>query len=139
MPKSATSRERQVRCQDRCQALCCRYLTVQIPAPRRECDLDEVSWLLAHEHVTIYVASRRWHLEVRTRCKYLTADNLCAIYAQRPQVCRDHRPHECEFPAPPRHTLEFDQREDFEAWRAKQQQQRRAKQRPRATKARAPG
>jgi len=123
----------QVRCQDHCQARCCRYITVQIRAPKRKCDLDELSWFLAHEQITVYVESRRWHLEVRTRCKYLTADNLCAIYETRPEVCRDYHTETCEFPARPKHALEFDQMEDFDAWRAKQRQERKAK---RAAKAR---
>jgi len=133
MSKPAPVNNEQVRCQDHCQARCCRYLTVQIPAPTRKCDLDELSWFLAHEHITVYVESRRWRLEVRTRCKYLTADNLCAIYETRPEVCRDYHPKTCEFPARPKHTLEFDQMEDFDAWRIKQRQERKAK---RAGKAR---
>ena len=28
------------------------------------------------------------------RCQYLTDDNLCGIYEQRPQVCRDYKPDE---------------------------------------------
>ena len=126
MPKSDAKRTARARCQEQCQARCCRYLTVQIPAPQRECDLDELSWLLAHEHVTVYVASRRWHLEIRTRCRYLTADNLCAVYDSRPKVCRDHSPRECEYLGPPKTTLQFDQMEDFDAWRTKQRQMRNA-------------
>ena len=133
MAKSADGGKEQRRCQEQCQAQCCRYITVQIPAPRRKCDLDELSWFLAHEQVTVYVDSRRWHLELRARCKYLTADCLCAVYENRPQVCRDHETRTCEFPARPRYTLEFDQMEDFDAWRAKQQQARKT---TRATKAR---
>jgi len=123
----------QARCQDKCQARCCRYITVQIPAPKRKVDLDELSWFLAHEHITVYVESRRWHVEMRTRCKYLTADNLCAVYETRPDVCHKYSTDSCEYPARPKHTLEFDQREDFDAWRAKQREARKVK---RATKAR---
>lgn len=28
---------------------------------------------------------------VGVRCPHLTADNLCAIYENRPQICRDHK------------------------------------------------
>jgi len=124
MLQSDVKHTARARCQEHCQARCCRYLTVQIPAPQRECDLDELSWLLAHEHVTVYVAARRWHVEVRTRCRYLTANNLCAIYDSRPKVCRDHSPRECEYLGPPKMTLQFDQMEDFDAWRAKERQAR---------------
>jgi Fe-S-cluster containining protein len=122
----------QSRCQDECQARCCRYITVQIDAPKRKIDLDELSWFLAHEHITVYVESRRWHVEMRTRCKYLTADNLCAVYETRPEVCRNYQTSSCEYPARPKHTLEFDQREDFDAWRAKQREVRKLKRAARA-------
>jgi Fe-S-cluster containining protein len=130
-----------VRCQDECGARCCRYVTVQIPAPKNARDLDEISWWLAHHHVTVYVESRRWHLEVRTPCKYLTGDNLCGGYEQRPNVCRNYDPASCEFPARPLHTLEFDTREAFDGWREKKrkQQQVRRKQHTNAKAASARG
>jgi len=28
------------------------------------------------------------------RCQYLTDDNLCSIYEQRPRICRDYKPDE---------------------------------------------
>ena len=119
-----TFTETSVRCQELCGARCCRYLTVQIPAPKDAIDLDEISWWLAHHHVTVYVESRRWHLEIRTACKYLTGDNLCSAYEERPNVCRQYDPAECEYPARPQHTLQFDTREDFDSWREKKRKER---------------
>ncbi len=133
-PSQETLSAASLRCQQECGARCCRYLTVQIPAPKNVRDLDEISWWLAHHHVTVYVESRRWHLEVRTPCKYLTADNLCGGYEVRPKVCRDYDPENCEYPGRPVHTLEFDTRDDFDGWREKKRAQRRKQAKARARK-----
>jgi uncharacterized protein len=123
------------RCQFRCMARCCRYITVQIPAPKDKRDLDELSWFLAHREVSVYVESRRWHLEVRTPCKYLTDENLCAVYDERPDVCRDYSTEHCEYPTRPEHSLQFDSREDFDYWRAGKTKRRREQRRQTATPA----
>ncbi len=106
-----------MRCQQNCQARCCRYITVQIDAPKDKRDLEEIAWWLGHHHVSVYVESRRWHLEVRVPCKYLSDENLCIIYDHRPSVCRDYDTAACEYPARPEHTLQFDSMEDFNYWR----------------------
>lgn len=125
------------KCQEECQARCCRYITVYLEAPRTKSDFDELSWFLAHENICVYVEDRRWHLEVQNRCKHLRRDNLCRVYENRPAVCRDYDMAACEFPARPVHTLHFDTQEEFDHWWAKKrerekrrrQQARRAKKR----------
>ena len=32
-----------------------------------------------------------------TRCKYLTADDRCGIYLNRPKICREYTTDECEY------------------------------------------
>jgi uncharacterized protein len=126
MAKDAVALEEAAgRCQFKCMARCCRYITVQIPAPKGKRDLEELSWFLAHREVSVYVESRRWHLEFRTPCKYLTQENLCAIYDDRPDVCRDYSTDACEYPTRPEHSLQFDSRDDFEYWRAAKSKRRR--------------
>ena len=117
--------EEAARCQRECQARCCRYITVQIEAPKDKRDLEEISWWLTHREVSVYVESRRWHLEVRTPCKYLSDENLCVIYEDRPGVCRDYSTDACEYPTRPEHSLQFDSREDFEYWREEKRKSRR--------------
>ena len=34
-----------------------------------------------------------------TRCKYLTADNRCRIYFNRPKICREYTTTNCEYDA----------------------------------------
>jgi uncharacterized protein len=120
MAKTAATRgDHTDRCQHQCQARCCRYITLQIDAPKRKCDFDELSWFLAHENVAVYRESRRWHVEVQNRCKYLTEENLCGAYENRPEVCRSYDAANCEYPARPKHELQFDTREQFDAWWAR--------------------
>jgi len=82
---------------DLCTGVCCRYITQEIPTPVDYEDFDSLYWMLAHEKVSIYCDDEdKWHLQVDVRCKKLTKDNKCAIYQNRPGVCRDHLTTECE-------------------------------------------
>jgi Fe-S-cluster containining protein len=119
-------------CQELCEARCCRYVTVQIDAPRVKADFDEIAWWLAHENVSVYFYGRRWHVEMQTRCKHLAPDNLCGAYGARPAVCRDYAAEECEYPERPRHDLQFNTREEFEGWWEKKQDRARRRRRGRA-------
>jgi hypothetical protein len=105
-----------------CEARCCRYITTILPPPKRKVEFDELSWFLAHEGVSIYVQGRRWHLEVAVTCRYLRPDNLCAIYENRPSVCRDHEPEACEHSAAIEYALHFKTREEFDRWCAERRE-----------------
>ena len=132
MAEADRDREQRRTCQHLCKARCCRYVVVQIRAPRLKADYDEISWFLAHERVSIYYHHRRWHLELRTRCRNLTPNNLCAIYHTRPIVCRGYDADSCEYPARPRHDLQFDTKAEFDSWWEKKLAQARRKRRARA-------
>jgi Fe-S-cluster containining protein len=137
-PGAALDADQQV-CQKECNARCCRYLTVYLPAPRQKADFDELSWFLAHENTSVYVEGRRWHLEVRTPCRYLNENNLCTIYEHRPDVCREYSLDACEYPRRPAHTLHFDCKEEFDAWwerRRERERRRRARRSGKSTKRR---
>jgi len=122
-------------CRDLCQGRCCRYITVQIKAPRLKADYDEIGWFLAHENISVYFYGRRWHVEMRTPCKHLDGSNLCTIYESRPLVCREYDTEACEYPNRPRHDLQFDTKEEFDIWwegkRRREQRRRRARARVR--------
>ena len=45
----------------------------------------------------IYVEKGQWYLLVMTRCKYLTDDDRCGIYLNRPKVCREYTTDNCEY------------------------------------------
>jgi Fe-S-cluster containining protein len=118
-------------CQRLCRGRCCRYITIQIPAPRLKADFDEISWFLAHDDISVYFNARRWHVEFRSRCKHLTEQNLCAIYETRPVVCRGYDADECEYPERPKHDLQFNTQDEFEAWWASKREQVREARRQR--------
>ncbi|MDW8239700.1 MAG: YkgJ family cysteine cluster protein [Acidobacteriota bacterium] len=86
-------------CANQCQARCCKYIIVKIPAPRTRMDHEEIRWWVAHEGVSVHIAQRKWYLQVFTRCTHLTPNNLCSAYDKRPDVCRDYEPDNCEFTA----------------------------------------
>lgn len=135
-PKKTIKEAKQRRiCQELCEARCCRYITIHIDAPRLKADFDEISWFLAHENISVYVQGRRWHVEVRNRCKHLDSNNLCTIYENRPLVCRDYDSDECEYPSRPRHRLHFDTKEGFDAWWARKKERERTRRRQRAKRA----
>lgn len=58
-------------------------------------DFDELEWFVSHENITAYKDHENdWILEVLTPCKNLK-NNLCAIYEDRPNVCRGYDPENC--------------------------------------------
>jgi Fe-S-cluster containining protein len=70
---------------------------VEISAPDTVKAATEVLWHLYHESVSVYRDSDdEWMVQFETRCKHLAADNKCAIYEQRPQICRDYAADTCE-------------------------------------------
>jgi uncharacterized protein len=82
---------------DHCTGKCCRYFSLPIETPRTWDDYDSIRWYLAHERVIIYVEKGTWYLLVMSRCNYLTADNRCGIYFNRPKICRDYKTNNCEY------------------------------------------
>src|SRR5262249_34918446 len=45
----------------------------------------------------VYVEKRQWYLLVLSRCNYLTGNNRCAIYWNRPKICREYTTDNCEY------------------------------------------
>jgi len=84
----------------RCEDLCCRYITVKIPAPRTIRDFDGLLWQLAHENVQVYKDSSGWHLLVCNPCIHLRDQGGCKIYDRRPITCREHSTENCEYRNP---------------------------------------
>jgi len=85
----------QTACAD-CPALCCHDLAIPIDRPRLREDIDDLKWKLRYDTVHVAIRNRRWYLVVNGRCIYLDENNLCTIYEQRPDTCRNHNPPDCE-------------------------------------------
>jgi Fe-S-cluster containining protein len=76
---------------------CCTYITHQIDAPRSKEQFDYLLWQVSHENVALFKDEDGWFLWINNRCSHLMPDGRCAIYATRPQICRDHSNDNCEF------------------------------------------
>ena len=82
---------------DHCTGKCCRYFSLPIDTPSGWNDFDSMRWYLAHDGTVIYVEDGSWYILILTPCKYLTADNRCGIYLNRPKICADYTTDECEY------------------------------------------
>lgn len=76
--------------------LCCTYLAIEIDGPTTVKRATELLWYLYHEDVSLYVNDDEWMVQFETRCRYLTEDRRCGIYATRPHICREFSEQECE-------------------------------------------
>jgi Fe-S-cluster containining protein len=82
---------------DFCTGKCCRYFSLPIDTPHTWDDYDSIRWYLAHGQTVVYVLKEQWYLLVKTVCKYLSDDNRCRIYLNRPKICRDYTTEDCEY------------------------------------------
>lgn len=95
MKKKTKKKKAKIECK-RC-TLCCRYICVETDAPENRSDFDDLSWLIAHERISIRVEGKSWYLMVESRCGYLDAKAHCRIYDHRPRICRRYKPGNCDF------------------------------------------
>ena len=113
-----------------CTARCCKYFALEIDKPTTLEEFDQVRWYLMHEGIAVWVDEGDWYLEVRTVCRHLRADNLCGIYENRPQVCREYGSdgEPCEyFTDHLKYDQYWDSDTDFEAWYKAEYEKRRKK------------
>jgi len=80
-----------------CKALCCRYFALPIDKPETAGDFDDLRWYLMHKGVSIFVEDGDWYIQIDNRCKHLQADYRCAIYENRPRICRQYSTANCEY------------------------------------------
>lgn len=79
---------------------CCTYITQAIETPRSKYDFTHLLWQVSHQNVQVYKDEGEWALLVNTPCLHLLPGGGCGIYADRPQICRDHSNDYCEYDAP---------------------------------------
>jgi len=80
----------------RCPAICCRNLAMSIGRPETKKEIEDLKWQLHFDTVKVYVHKHRWYQLVEGKCMYLSPENRCTIYDNRPQMCRKHNPPNCE-------------------------------------------
>jgi len=79
-----------------CQALCCKYVVMEIDAPETPRDIENFRWYVSHRGCAVFREEGRWYFEVAAVCKHLDDENRCSIYPRRPSICRSHRADSCE-------------------------------------------
>ena len=57
-------------------------------------------WQVSHKSVSFYKDEDHWYMMISSPCTHIQKDGRCGIYAQRPQICREHSNDYCEFDAP---------------------------------------
>ena len=82
------------------RSICCTYLTHQIETPRAKSDFDYLLWQVSHRNVEVYKDEDGWFLLFAdSPCEHILPGGGCAIYATRPQICRDYANDWCEYDA----------------------------------------
>ena len=84
-------------CEKCLPAFCCNYFSFGIDEPESRKEYESLLWKLAHEKVSIYVFRNQWYIMIHTRCNFLTSDNKCGIYENRPYLCKEHSVENCEY------------------------------------------
>jgi len=79
---------------------CCTYITQSVETPRSKADFEHLLWQVSHRGVEIYKDSDGWFLLFQADCGHLAADGRCAIYRDRPGICRSYDNGYCEYDAP---------------------------------------
>ena len=62
---------------------------------------------MSHRDIRIYKDGGSWYLLVENSCTHIQADGRCAIYDDRPQICRDYSNDYCEFDASAEESFEL--------------------------------
>jgi Fe-S-cluster containining protein len=79
-----------------CKGQCCNHVAVPIDKPTTRDDFGDIRWYVSHKNVQVFVEDGDWYLCFLTPCRYLTKDYLCSDYDNRPKICRDYDPENCE-------------------------------------------
>lgn len=104
----------------RCGARCCNYFCFEIDEPDDFDEFENIRWFLCHEGVSVHVDDGDWFISLNNRCKMLDAENLCRMYFDRPMICREYDPSDCDHtPGGYGYDEEFNTPEEIEAYARK--------------------
>jgi Fe-S-cluster containining protein len=80
---------------------CCTYVAVGINAPTTPRTATDILWYLYHQGVSVYRDhDGEWAVMFDARCRHLQDDLLCAVYNDRPHICRAFDNTGCEVNSP---------------------------------------
>jgi Fe-S-cluster containining protein len=95
---------------------CCTYVSVGINEPSSLRNASDILWYLYHEKVSIYRdGDGEWSVVFETRCRHLEGSLLCAVYPERPIICRDFDNTTCDV-NDPEGGLALTTPQEFLAW-----------------------
>lgn len=97
---------------------CCETVSIEVDAPRSPWEYDQWIWVLHHRNLELYLEKpERWYLHIEAPCAQLKPNGHCAVYADRPVLCREYDPRNCERRAPLSDiTAWFKTAVDLEVW-----------------------
>lgn len=81
----------------KCPGACCKNLALEIGAPVNKQEIEDLKWQLHFDTVKVYIRGKRWYQWIKGKCIFLSDDNRCTSYNERPSICRKHNPPHCEF------------------------------------------
>ncbi len=127
MGRKTKSRKEPDKC-IKCDAICCRNLAMLILKPTTKTDIQEVTWYLHFDTVSVFIRNHRWYILVKGNCIYLDKKDMCTIYDRRPDRCRRHPSDECEMTGD-YYDVMFDTPEEFEEYLSRQKKKKKKKKR----------
>ncbi|OHB58365.1 MAG: hypothetical protein A2Y07_08335 [Planctomycetes bacterium GWF2_50_10] len=80
----------------KCNAMCCRYIALEIDEPETRDEFDDVRWYLTHEGVSVFVEKGKWHVSFAGSCRHIDDKHRCSIYETRPKICRKYKTDGCD-------------------------------------------
>jgi uncharacterized protein len=99
---------------------CCETVSIEIDTPRAPWEYDQWIWVLQHRNLELYLEKpERWYLHIEATCRQLDEKGRCRIYDERPVLCREYDPRNCERRAPLSDIVAwFKTAADLEGWLA---------------------
>ncbi len=82
---------------EHCTGKCCRYFALPIDTPETWDDFEHIRWYMVHGRVSMFVEDETWYLMVHNDCNHLMDDHRCALYENRPTICRAYTTDDCEY------------------------------------------
>ncbi|GIX41253.1 MAG: hypothetical protein KatS3mg129_0986 [Leptospiraceae bacterium] len=97
-PKFSKKLEKQLSQEEICIQChgCCMYVTVPLDPPEDEDTIQMYIWYLYHRNIEIYLdLYNQWQILMKTPCENLLPSGYCAIYENRPKICKEYDPQNC--------------------------------------------
>jgi Fe-S-cluster containining protein len=85
---------------EKCGAICCKHVALEIDKPTTKAEFDNIRWYLLHKEIEVFIDNDGcWNIKFETPCTQLDGKGRCLIYEDRPHLCMGYPPGngECEY------------------------------------------